>query len=220
MTTPEGLDLEALLARCEAEPIHAPGAIQPHGALLAVDHDGTISATSANTGEVLGVDAALLLGATLHQVLGSAQAEAVLAEDRFEVVTLQARGLTLDVVTHTSPGGLLVELEPSSGVEVGDHWRLYRALRAFHGSPSVADVLAGAVRTVARAHRLRPGLLYEFDPEWNGEVVAEDAAPGVDRFLGPALPGQRHPAAGPGPVPAQPAAPHPRRRGRPSPSPC
>ncbi len=184
VTTPEGLDFEALLARCEAEPIHAPGAIQPHGALLAIDDDGTIVAASANTGGVFGVDAALLLGATLPQILGSAQAGAVLAEDRFEVVTIEARGVTLDVVTHESAQPLLIELEPSSEVELGDHWRLYRALRGFHGSATVAQVLAGAVRTVRELTGFDRVMLYDFDDEWNGEVVAEDAAVGMDRFLG------------------------------------
>jgi chemotaxis family two-component system sensor kinase Cph1 len=46
-----GLDM----SRCEREPIHIPGAIQPHGALIAANADGlAISHASANLAAILG----------------------------------------------------------------------------------------------------------------------------------------------------------------------
>ena len=42
------------LANCEDEPIHVPGAIQPHGALIALRADGMVLAASENIQALLG----------------------------------------------------------------------------------------------------------------------------------------------------------------------
>jgi light-regulated signal transduction histidine kinase (bacteriophytochrome) len=56
------------LTACDREPIHIPGAIQPHGALLVLDPaDFTILQASANAGALLGVTE--LLGRTLPEAL-------------------------------------------------------------------------------------------------------------------------------------------------------
>ncbi|PJI37197.1 hypothetical protein CTI14_66620, partial [Methylobacterium radiotolerans] len=41
------------LANCDSEPIHIPGAIQPLGALLAFDMDGTLRYASENAAQLL-----------------------------------------------------------------------------------------------------------------------------------------------------------------------
>ncbi|WP_174824610.1 hypothetical protein [Pseudomonas denitrificans (nom. rej.)] len=43
------------LANCEDEPIHVPGAIQPHGALIALDEQGRVLGFSDNLGTLLGI---------------------------------------------------------------------------------------------------------------------------------------------------------------------
>ena len=42
------------LSNCDREPIHIPGSIQPHGALLAFLPDGALALRSANAGAMLG----------------------------------------------------------------------------------------------------------------------------------------------------------------------
>src|SRR3954447_240735 len=60
-----GVDEEAL-RRCADEPIAVPGAIQPHGALLAVtEPDLAVVVASANAPDVLGGDVT-----SLDQLLG------------------------------------------------------------------------------------------------------------------------------------------------------
>jgi hypothetical protein len=55
---------------CAKEPIHMPGAVQPHGALLAVLADGRrVSHASANLAAVLGRAPAAVLGRT-HPMVG------------------------------------------------------------------------------------------------------------------------------------------------------
>src|ERR1700712_4799503 len=62
MPSPQ-IPVELTLDNCDREPIHIPGSIQPHGALLALDRLGRLSHASANAGELLGV--ALPFGRTL-----------------------------------------------------------------------------------------------------------------------------------------------------------
>jgi light-regulated signal transduction histidine kinase (bacteriophytochrome) len=60
------------LTECDREPIHIPGAVQPHGGLLAVDADSwRVTHASANLAAFIGVDAALALGQPLPTLLGA-----------------------------------------------------------------------------------------------------------------------------------------------------
>src|SRR3954468_3249844 len=56
---------------CEQEPIHAPGAIQPHGALVAASVDGfRVTHASLNLADFLGQAAESVLGRKLETVVG------------------------------------------------------------------------------------------------------------------------------------------------------
>ncbi len=63
---------------CDHEPIHRPGAIQPHGALLAAPADTLIvSHASANLESILRRSAASTLGRPLAEVIGERALRAV-----------------------------------------------------------------------------------------------------------------------------------------------
>src|SRR4051812_42377177 len=55
---------------CEGEPIHIPGAIQPHGVLLSADPENwTIAQVSANSATLLGQPPEALAGQPLSHLL-------------------------------------------------------------------------------------------------------------------------------------------------------
>src|ERR687885_1078356 len=95
-----GVDEDAL-RRCADEPIAVPGAIQPHGALLAVtEPDLAVVVASANAADVLGT-----APASLADVLGSADLDrlrAALAGHLPEVNPLRVTvaGAEVDLVVH------------------------------------------------------------------------------------------------------------------------
>jgi light-regulated signal transduction histidine kinase (bacteriophytochrome) len=61
------------LSECAREPIHAPGAIQPHGAFLAVESGRfTITHASMNTSGLLGRPAREVIGQSLESLFGGA----------------------------------------------------------------------------------------------------------------------------------------------------
>src|SRR3712207_7191754 len=115
-----GVDDDAL-QRCADEPIAVPGAVQPHGALLAVtEPDLAVVVASANAADVLGTTPA-----SLADVLGAADLDrlrAGLAGDLIEVDPLRVTvaGADIDLVVHRADGLLLTEWEPLAGAEGAD----------------------------------------------------------------------------------------------------
>ena len=187
------------LRSCAQEPIHIPGRIQPHGILLALDEaDLFVLQVSRNVGERLGIEAEALLGESVARVLGEAQA-ARLRDDltRHELAELNpmrlqiptgGRELVMDGVLHRTGGMLILELEPGEGAEEPSFSRFYHRVR---GSVSrlqqAADILELSQRA-AEEFRAITGfdrvMIYRFDEQWNGEVIAEARAEQVESFLG------------------------------------
>ena len=180
----EPVDYQSLLDGCAEEPIHAPGAVQAHGALLAVDAAGRVVVASASTAEVLGCDAGALLGQHLAAGLGEGPAADVLCADPGEPLVVEGPSGGLEAVTRRACGLRLVELERAPDAEGGDPGRLPKALRAFHGAGDHLTLLARAARTVRELTGFERVMVYRFDRDWNGEVIVEEVAPGQSSFLG------------------------------------
>ena len=115
----------ASLSTCDREPIHVPGAIQPHGLLLALDLEERVEIVSANVGEMLGRTVEEVRGELLHDVVGreaaAAVRQAVADEHLFAAQRVRVTGggllgrAPVDLVVHHSGDRVVVELEPVGG---------------------------------------------------------------------------------------------------------
>ncbi|WP_205472951.1 SpoIIE family protein phosphatase [Nocardioides sp. SYSU D00038] len=197
------------LSTCDREPIHVPGAIQPHGVLLALDEEThRVVMTSANSGTMLGIEADDALGRTLAEVLGEPVAAQV--RDRIEewavheplVVVLEGgrggrlAGEEVDVVVHRSGRRIVVELEtfgrPRSTLLSYQSARSAMARLSSHATvDDLVAQLAVEVRALTEFDRV---MVYRFDRHWNGEVVAEQKRDDLDSFLGLHYPASDIPA--------------------------
>jgi serine phosphatase RsbU (regulator of sigma subunit)/GAF domain-containing protein len=193
------LDPEAL-ARCADEPIAVPGAVQPHGALLAVtEPDLAVVVASANAADVLGTD---VTGATLATLLAPAELDRLreaLAGDVAEAEPLRVTpgGREVDLVLSRTGDLLVTEWEPVAGAEqAGAAW--HRRLPTVLQRLSAPTTLEGLTGVLAREVRALTGfdrvMVYRFDAEWNGEVVAEDRREDLEPFLGLHYPASDIPA--------------------------
>jgi len=211
------------LGNCEREPIHVPGSIQPRGVLLAVsDPDHVVQQVSANVAELTGVDWRAALGRPLAEVLGVAPADAVLRSasafgdlrDRNPVeITLDVDGdpVPVDAILHRvvlrtaadRPGdpplaGLVVELEPARGPRPFSFPNTYQAVRGTIGELNRASSLQELYDITARAVRALTGfdrvMVYRYDADHNGEVVAEAKLDELNSFLGLHYPASDIPA--------------------------
>ncbi|GGO70942.1 SpoIIE family protein phosphatase [Nocardioides deserti] len=187
------------LNNCDREPIHIPGAIQPHGVLLAVDPaTGTTVMVSANVEELLGVPLDEALGRPLTDFVGEGATRAI--EHHAELATAREpltlllpadrggalAGGTVDVGVHTSGGRLVVEIE---SLERGRALPMsYRSARSAMGrlaaSTTVDELTAQLAREVSSITGFDRVMVYRFDQHWNGEVVAEERREDLNPFLG------------------------------------
>ncbi|WNV76804.1 SpoIIE family protein phosphatase [Geodermatophilus sp. DSM 44513] len=199
------------LTACDREPIHVPGSIQPRGVLLAVSEpDLVVEQVSENLAELIGVAPGDALGRRLPDVLGVAAAGAVarsasgfgdLRERNPVEVTLDVGGspVPVDALLHrtvvdgqdggTAPATMLVvELEPSHGPRPFSFPNTYQAVRRTVGELNRATSLQELYDTTAQAVRELTGfdrvMVYRYDADYHGQVVAEARAPGLNTWLG------------------------------------
>ncbi|WP_193611163.1 SpoIIE family protein phosphatase [Nocardioides lijunqiniae] len=197
------------LTTCDTEPIHVPGAIQPHGLLLAVaDETLEVVMASANTVSLLGLATDDVVGRPLADVLGPRAAQLVQgrAGEGFpgeplvvvldEVGRGELAGLECDLRVHRSGARTVVELETVERVRATPmSYQSARSAMARLGAATtvmtLADQIAREVRALSGFDRV---MVYRFDEEWNGEVVAEDRRPDLNPFLGLHYPASDIPA--------------------------
>jgi light-regulated signal transduction histidine kinase (bacteriophytochrome) len=196
---------EVSLDNCEREPIHVPGSIQPHGALLAFDRLGRLSQASANAAEILGAPpnfgARLDAGGLPPAAADPKVVEALRAvlEEGGTPRSLQATlaGRDFDVVVHARDGRVLCEFEfRERGEDVSSFALLaFRALEEIKRHESQEALLAAAVEAVRAITGFDRVMAYRFAQDDSGEVIAEARADKLEAYLG-----RRYPASD---IPAQ-----------------
>jgi light-regulated signal transduction histidine kinase (bacteriophytochrome) len=191
----EGAD-EVDVTGCEREPVHIPGGIQPHGALLALARGGiTIEAVSDNTLQLLGAAPRELLGRVITGVpalrayaelfAGLGQEE---LEERNPFPLALDNGAKLNLVAHRSDRRLLIELEPVRIEEAFEdaHFdnRIRAAIVRLRSPTTIQELCDRTAREVRRLTGFDRVIVYRFTHTWDGEVMAEDCADGARRYLG------------------------------------
>jgi light-regulated signal transduction histidine kinase (bacteriophytochrome) len=198
------------LTNCDREPIHVPGAIQPGGVLLAL-HPETerVLCASANAGELLDVDGPDLVGRGLADVLGEEAAASLRARlaarpprgdhNPLAVAGVAGRdGRPLHVLAHDHDGATILEFEPAEPGGDDGLTILAQLIREATGrlqrATSVVELsqaLAEEVRALTGFDRV---MVYRFDEDWAGDVIAEALGDGLDPYLGLHYPASDIPA--------------------------
>jgi light-regulated signal transduction histidine kinase (bacteriophytochrome) len=184
---------------CAHEPIHTPGGIQPHGFLFVLNEvDLTVAAVSENAATVLGLPSAALIGRPISDFVVSSTAEDL------DVLLRVANGGTAPAVrlrratsteawaglVNRCDGLILLELGiqlPSTRAETLFEEIRFVIDRIRHSVSMEAawDTLASEIRRLTGFDRV---MVYRFDPDWNGEVVAEDRTDDSDSYRGHSFP--------------------------------
>ncbi|MCC2669856.1 MAG: cph1, partial [Armatimonadetes bacterium] len=183
---------------CAREPIHIPGRIQSHGVLLALEEPSLrIRQLSANTEPFLGQPAERLLGTMLGELLSPDQLELLCAHltraDLSDVNPLTltvgsgAAARTFDAILHRSGGLLILELEPSAdrGPSFQGFYHLVRgSVSRLQSAASIGELCEVAAEEVRRITGLDRVMVYAFDANWNGTVIAEAKPDDLETWLG------------------------------------
>ncbi len=196
---------EADLSNCERELIHLAGSVQPHGLLLSLREPAlTVMQASANAGALLGVPLEGLIGASLDALGGDVAArvrELALEPQLDEPVPMRchvggaADALEFEGVVHRVPGqALVLELEPlhvpDGGVPAPEvdgealQQQLKLAVQRFGAAASIGTLSDAVVRCVREMTGYDRVMVYKFDPEGHGKVIAEARDPRLESLLG------------------------------------
>ena len=192
------------LTNCDREPIHIPGSIQPHGLLVACAGEGlTIGQVSENVRAFLGVDPGEVLGTPLGRWLRSDSARAIedaraagFPRESNPLPVVLVPGAACDAIAHRSAteGVTIVEFEPQRDREKRFDGRIRSSVRRLQDATTRAALLDTAAREVRALTGFDRVMVYEFDPDWHGHVVAEARREDLETFLGLHYPASDIPA--------------------------
>ncbi|MGN6695183.1 MAG: SpoIIE family protein phosphatase [Aquihabitans sp.] len=180
----EDLELERLLARCGTDPIHNPGAIQPHGALVVLDAGRSVVAGSANLEAIVGTSIADALGQPIGTALGQVWADVLDQAISTEQAVVEEGGIRLTCSAEHAADLILLEVEVDPGDNLDDDWKLHRTMEGLMGAPDAEALVQRVVATIADLTGFDRVMCYRFDPDWHGEVIAERVNEGIDSFDG------------------------------------
>ncbi len=192
-------DLAIALEQCASEPVHIPGSIQPHGALLVFDMTlHSVLQCSENLYKIIGIDPRELLASarlppspvleTLVTHLDSVSlSESVLTRQLF--LPLDSGKCHFHIGCWMSDIGPVVELQAIPEAPAGrwidalTHWS--DQLESCEGHDTLLRALTDIVRELSGYDRV---MVYRFDESWNGQVIAESLASGTQGYLGHRFP--------------------------------
>lgn len=185
------------LTNCDREPIHIPGAILPHGAMLVLDDDSfEILQLAGDVTGLLGASPEELLGHSADRLFRPQQIENLRALST-NLPLLKPRHLLdphlrvaadhpLDASLHRVDGVLVLEFETA---EITDRFaadplaaveEMVEGLDAAQSLSALCQMAAERVRTVALYDRV---LVYRFMQDGSGWVIAESKQEGLAPFL-------------------------------------
>jgi two-component system, chemotaxis family, sensor kinase Cph1 len=193
--------LQLDLNKHEQEPIHVPGSIQSHGILLTLkEPELTILQVSDNTQHLLGFSPEKLLNQPLSKLFDSEQIEFLvdcLHQETIEIanpieLTLQSSESTatvsFDVIINRQMEVIILELEPTNPEKNNVYFKFYNLvkqalskLQTANSFTAISEIIAKEVRKIIKFDRV---MVYKFDEDNNGIVIAEDKAENLTSYLG------------------------------------
>ncbi|GGL00629.1 ATP-binding protein [Deinococcus radiotolerans] len=188
------LDAPVDLTNCDREPIHIPGAVQPHGAMVAL-RGATIVQVSENLPELLGVAVTDALGGPLEQLLDGPLAGQVrealrsggLQRNPLLLLSAEVRGRgPFDVTAHQMNDLTILEFEqtPRSAVQTDAYSLVRAALGRLNAAPNQDHFVALVAQEVQALTGFDRVMVYQFADDGTGTVIAERSAPGMTPYLG------------------------------------
>ncbi|MEW9856975.1 HWE histidine kinase domain-containing protein [Novosphingobium sp. M1R2S20] len=193
------------LSTCDLEPIHIIGRIQSFGWLLSFSSDWIINHASLNCVDLFGVDAVEMFGraatdfiapSALHdirtrlQILGSPD-----SVERIFSVELLDDGRCFDIALHASGQSFILEIEPSDTGRRRDYVNYVRPMiDRMRTSKTTEQLCASAARHLRALTGFDRVMIYRFEPNGAGEVIAESLNGSVDSFHGLHFPASDIPA--------------------------
>jgi light-regulated signal transduction histidine kinase (bacteriophytochrome)/DNA-binding response OmpR family regulator len=187
--------------RCALEPVQLIGCIQSYGLLFVLSEpDLRVQQVSTNVSALLGISPEEILGHSFQDVLGDPQFEWLRSQSltgepiAATPMSVAWRGSVIETncVAHRHDGVLIAELELRDGAHSIEPLNVDAHIRIPLGRMALAaDILEMSQLAAAETHKLTGFdrvMLYRFDEESNGEVIAEVAGASQISYFGRRFP--------------------------------
>jgi diguanylate cyclase (GGDEF)-like protein/PAS domain S-box-containing protein len=205
MTNNQPQGLEQALKQCASEPIHQLGNIQPHGIALVLSQNSnpTIIQVSENLKQLINIAPEQALGKTLSSVLGETAAIQVeqLIEAAHQSTSKTSTGVIeclltvynqLDAYLYLSDGLPILELSNDMGLPKTEgmaHLLLEtQRLLLVYDDDNLIDYLAQKAQLVRLITGYDNVMIYRFDENWDGQVIAQSRIDNAPDYLGTYFP--------------------------------
>ena len=185
----------------EQEFIHAPGKIQPHGLLLTLqESDLKILQVSKNALKLFGISASAFLNRPLSDFLNQQQFSQIqdcLTSQILQhynpirlVFNIKNKKITCDGILHKYQDVLILELEIIQGQEDQNvsFFNFYHLIRAsifkIQSATNFQDLTQFLAEEIRKINGFDRVMIYKFDQDHNGIVIAEDKRQDLETFSG------------------------------------
>jgi light-regulated signal transduction histidine kinase (bacteriophytochrome) len=187
------------LTNCDREPIHIPGAIQPHGILLVVSRsEWKITQISDNTQGFLGIEPEQLLGQPLNSLVPTDKIDAIAACLAGDFEQINPLKLSLEtqngekkfngIVHALAENYIILELEPNESESDLNFIQFSQISKSILLQIQRASTLHELCQIMVQQIRKLTGfdrvMIYQFDETGAGNVIAEDRIEELESFLG------------------------------------
>ncbi|NET58029.1 MAG: GAF domain-containing protein [Symploca sp. SIO2E6] len=188
------------LTSWESEPINLSAQIQSHGVLLVLEEpELKILQVSNNTSSIFGISPENMLDKTLEDLLDPFQVDRIRAGLTNDLdfinpskVWVRKRGddyVVFDSIFHRNSDGLLIlELEPAISQESIPFLSFYHLARAsinqLQSTSTLRDFCQIIVKEVRKVTGFDRVMLYKFDEDGHGAVIAEEKLESLEPYLG------------------------------------
>jgi len=182
------------VTECDREAIHLLGAIQSFGFLLVLSGDWHITQASANLENFLNVSAqdacgrpvaALFLPEAIHAIRGAVQTMATPdVVERLFGIELQGRE-SFDLAVHRSGEWIVVEAERSIMEKPAEAAQSTRSMIVrLQRAGTLLETCQEAARQIRALTAFDRVMIYRFDEDGSGEVIAERAQSMLEPYVG------------------------------------
>ncbi|TYP97964.1 light-regulated signal transduction histidine kinase (bacteriophytochrome) [Tenacibaculum adriaticum] len=181
------------LENCEDEPIHIPGLIQPHGFLISVDFQtNIINVCSENINNYIDFTYQQLLGKEIKTFFNNTFLSEfnIFKKDTatpFKAFNFSINERLFSISLHHSDNAIIIEGEPTENQFDKDN-QLYNSskqlLSYIEDTSTLKELCNSVVLAIKNITNYDRVMVYRFDAEYNGEIIAESKEEHLEPFLG------------------------------------
>ena len=176
---------------CGSLPLQFINQIQNYGCLVVSDESGKILQVSENVQTILGTNLTGLINANLSSLVGEENSKTVIEKITRTPGKLpfafDYSGKRFSALAHFKDGLQILEIEPSSEAQLsfGEFFRSFKiVMNDLEGLKNLNELFDRILQHLKSQLGFDRIMIYQFDQEWNGTVVAELHEPGMEPYFG------------------------------------